>query len=96
MIPRLISRFTGPNGRRILLDILKDQKMVAGNIALAERIASCGQLIEVAAGTEIIEQGESDNDLFLILTGLFDISEICASIGEAVDIADRARRVAVA
>ena len=32
----------------------------------------------------------------IALTGLFDISEICASIGEAVDIADRARRVAVA
>ena len=32
----------------------------------------------------------------IALTGLFDISEIYASIGEAVDIADRARRVAVA
>ncbi len=32
----------------------------------------------------------------IALTGLIDISDICASIGEAVDIANRVRRVAVA
>ncbi len=32
----------------------------------------------------------------ITLTGLIDISDICASIGEAVDIADRVRGVAVA
>jgi anti-anti-sigma factor len=32
----------------------------------------------------------------IALTGLIDIGDVCASIGDAVDIADRARRVAVA
>lgn len=32
----------------------------------------------------------------IALTGLFDISDICVSVGEAVDIADRVRRVALA
>jgi anti-sigma B factor antagonist len=32
----------------------------------------------------------------IVLTGLIDIGDVCASIGDAVDTADRARRVAAA
>jgi anti-sigma B factor antagonist len=32
----------------------------------------------------------------IVLTGLIGIGDVCASIGDAVDIADRARRVAAA
>lgn len=67
------NRFVGDSGRRALLDTLKDQKIIAGNAELAERIAEIGEVTEVQAGTAIITQGNDDNDIYLILTGSFDI-----------------------
>jgi CRP/FNR family transcriptional regulator, cyclic AMP receptor protein len=64
-------RFEGETGRRLLIDSLKSQKIVAGNQALAEAIAASAELLEVPAQTAIIEQGAEDNDLYLILTGSF-------------------------
>lgn len=69
----LKERFEGDAGRRRLIDALNIQKMVAGNSALAEELASLVEVIEVKAGETIIRQGASDNDLFFILTGSFDI-----------------------
>ncbi len=66
-------RFEGDAGRRRLTDALKTQKMVAGNSALAEELASLVKVMEVKAGETIIRQGASDNDIFFILTGSFNI-----------------------
>jgi len=66
-------RFAGETGRRILLETLKDQKLVAGNTELAEQIASAGELLDVNTGEFIIKQGNEDNDTYLILAGSFDI-----------------------
>jgi CRP-like cAMP-binding protein len=66
-------RFAGETGRRILLEVLKDQKLIAGNAELADQVASIGELIDVKTGTAIIEQGADDNDVYLILLGSFDI-----------------------
>jgi CRP/FNR family cyclic AMP-dependent transcriptional regulator len=66
-------RFTGESGARILLETLKEQKMIAGNAELAEQIASIGELIDVAVGSKIIDQGGDDNDLYLIVAGSFDV-----------------------
>jgi CRP/FNR family cyclic AMP-dependent transcriptional regulator len=66
-------RFAGETGRRILLEALRDQKLVAGNAELADRIASIGELIDVKTGTTIIEQGADDNDVYFILAGSFNI-----------------------
>lgn len=66
-------RFEGAAGRRVLIDSLRSQKIVGGNQALAEEIASVGEVIEVAKGTAIIEQSADDNDVYLILTGAFSI-----------------------
>ena len=66
-------RFEGATGRRLLIDTLKTQKIVAGNSALAEELASLGEVAAVKAGEKIIHQGASDNDIFFILTGSFDI-----------------------
>jgi CRP/FNR family cyclic AMP-dependent transcriptional regulator len=67
------NRFSGDVGRQALIDTLKDQKMVAGNAELAAEIATTGELLEIAAGTAIIQQGGEDSDVFLIVTGSFDI-----------------------
>jgi len=66
-------RFAGETGRRILLEALKDQKLIAGNAELADQVASIGELIDVKTGTAIIEQGADDNDVYLILAGSFHI-----------------------
>jgi len=64
------SRFAEKNN---LVEALKRQRMVAGNTGLAERIASIGELIDVPAGTAIIQQGGDDTDVYLILAGAFHI-----------------------
>ena len=66
-------RFEGSAGRRILLETLKEQKLIAGNTELADQVASIGELVDVEAGATIIEQGKDDNDVYLIVAGSFDI-----------------------
>src|SRR6266567_2453518 len=69
----LKERFEGNAGKRLLIDALKAQKLVGGNLALAEELATTVEVIAVKTGEVIISQGASDNDLFLILTGSFNI-----------------------
>lgn len=66
-------RFEGPAGHRLLVEVLKTQKMVAGDVALAEELATLGEVRAVQAGEIIIHQGAADNDIFFILTGSFNI-----------------------
>jgi CRP/FNR family transcriptional regulator, cyclic AMP receptor protein len=69
----MIERFQGERGRQNLVDALRSQKIVAGNMELAERLAESGSLVEVAPGTSIIHQAAEDDDVFLIISGAFDI-----------------------
>lgn len=69
----MLNRFAGANGRRLRIDAFKNQKLVAGNQELAEKLADMSELIEVAAGTSIINQGEYSNDIFFILVGSFSV-----------------------
>jgi len=66
-------RFEGEVGRRLLIEALKTQKMVAGDSDLAKELASHVEVMEVKVGEAIIHQGASDNDIFFILTGGFSI-----------------------
>ncbi|HEU0076665.1 MAG TPA: TIR domain-containing protein [Longimicrobiaceae bacterium] len=56
-----------------LLEALCDQKLVRGNVVLASQIAEAAEMIQVEPGAAIIEQGSSENDVYLILAGWFDI-----------------------
>jgi predicted nucleotide-binding protein len=69
----LIHRFESSSGKRALIEALAEQKIVAGNEALAEKVAAASELLEVAAGGVLIEQGATDNDVFLIVAGSFDV-----------------------
>lgn len=69
----MISRFVGDDGRNVLVDALREHKLVGGSQPIAEEFASVGNLIEVEAGAAIIEQASTDNDVYLILTGTFDV-----------------------
>jgi CRP/FNR family transcriptional regulator, cyclic AMP receptor protein len=69
----VIQRFEGEGGRRLRIGALVNQKIVAGNRELAEAFDGCIELRAVRPGELLIEQGASDNDIFLILAGAFDI-----------------------
>jgi len=57
----MIERFAGESNRRVLVDSLTGQKLFTGNADLATEAASKGELVEVGAGTSIIQQGGDDN-----------------------------------
>lgn len=65
------TRFEGDNGRRLLVETLRDQKMVGGNTALAEELATHGELLDIGPQAVLIEQGADDNTVYLILSGSF-------------------------
>jgi CRP/FNR family transcriptional regulator, cyclic AMP receptor protein len=64
----LLKRFEGSEGRPHLLDALIAQPLVRHR-DLAAVLARHLRLEEIPAGTNLIEQGAFDADLFLILTG---------------------------
>ena len=66
-------RFEGESGRRLLIDTIKEQKLVAGDSALASEIASIGEVIELKPANVLIKQGHGDNDLYLIVAGSFNV-----------------------
>jgi CRP/FNR family cyclic AMP-dependent transcriptional regulator len=65
----LKERFEGSTGRRVLLDVLMQQKLVNGNAQLAEGIADAAELRELEPGAVLIEQNADDRDVFFILAG---------------------------
>lgn len=67
-------RFEGEAGRRRLIEVLREQRVVAGNAALVEAIADRVEVQEVVSGQVLIAQGASDTDMYFILAGAFDIS----------------------
>ena len=50
------------------------QQVVAGDRAIAQAFSEAGKLQEFPAGATVIQQGASDSDLFLILSGNLQIS----------------------
>jgi predicted nucleotide-binding protein len=68
----MIRRFQ--DDKKVLVESLKEQKLIRGDAGLADRIADIGELIQVDPGVTVIEQGDVDNDVFLILAGSFDIT----------------------
>lgn len=70
---QMLSRFEGDRGRELLFETLCEQRIVAGDKALARQLADAHPPIGVPAGTSIIEQGATTNDLHLIVAGNFDV-----------------------
>jgi len=67
--PSIIPRFTGRDGKKNLLAAICSQTSVAGEMALAQKILKVGGLFEYRTGETVIRQGDSDNDLYLIVSG---------------------------
>lgn len=66
-------RFEGDAGRRLRLEALATQKLVGGNRELAEALVDRLPIRRLATGERLIEQGDSDNTVYLILAGSFDV-----------------------
>ncbi len=69
----MLNRFEDERGRELLFETLCEQKIVAGDRVLAQRILELSGPTGVAAGASIINQGATTNDLHLIVAGAFDI-----------------------
>lgn len=66
-------KFEGEAGRRRLLDLLREQKMVQGSDALAEELSKLVEIKNLRAGDVLIEEGGDDTDLYFILDGVFNV-----------------------
>lgn len=65
-------RFEG-NNQHNLIDALKRQEFVSGDAAIAEAMATEGELVEFKKLDKLIVQDEEDNDIYLLLTGSVSI-----------------------
>lgn len=66
-------RFEGEGGKKRLIASLQSQKCVAGDRSLAEELADNVEVIELSVGTALIKEGESDNDVYFLISGNLDI-----------------------
>ncbi|HVV51095.1 MAG TPA: TIR domain-containing protein [Polyangia bacterium] len=69
----MLNRFTGPDGRRLLTEALRAQKIVAGSESIAEALADALDLKALQPGDALITQGHTDNDLYLVLSGTVSV-----------------------
>jgi CRP/FNR family transcriptional regulator, cyclic AMP receptor protein len=69
----MMNRFEGDAGKRIRLEALTRQKLIGRNAALAAEVDARATLVSVPKGVVLIEQGASDNDIYLILSGALSI-----------------------
>jgi predicted nucleotide-binding protein len=70
----MIERFTGPEGRRRLIEALQRQHLIEHDQALAARVADVGKLAVFAAGESLAEQGSADCHVFFLLDGEVSVS----------------------
>lgn len=69
----MIERFQGDDGRRRLVAVLTEHRLVANKEELAERLVNVGELMEVPVGTAFINQGDQTSDVFFIVAGKVEV-----------------------
>ena len=98
----MLGRFSDENGKALLLEVLSDSNLLRGLDDLEELVA-CSSLVEVRKDQTIITQGETDNDIYVIVSGSFDIiingrtinnRKVGSHVGEMALIDPTARRSA--
>lgn len=65
----MIERFIGSDGRRRLVSALCGQSIVRDDPLLADKLAKKASLHEFKAGETLIAQGDSDTDIYFVLSG---------------------------
>jgi|ERR1035441_587869 predicted nucleotide-binding protein len=72
----MISRFQGDEGKKRLITALRAQQIVRDEEPLAAELAEAVHLLQIEPGTptsELIKQGGTDNEIYLIISGLVSI-----------------------
>lgn len=69
----MLYRFEGEAGKRVRLEALATQKMVAGNRELAEQLEGRIKLRLLQPDELLIEQNGADNDVHLVFSGALNI-----------------------
>lgn len=54
---------------RILIDLLLQQQLLRGNELVAQALAAACRILDHASGSILIRQGDSDNDIYFMLSG---------------------------
>lgn len=67
--PSVMPRFAGKQGKKRLIEAFKWQTLVSGNHDIAKQLAQSAQLQDVISDEDIIVQGNSDTDIYFILSG---------------------------
>jgi CRP/FNR family transcriptional regulator, cyclic AMP receptor protein len=98
----MLSRFAGDAGRELLLEVLSETALLRG-VPDLEEFLTLSELVEIEQGSTIIEQGNSDNDIYIIMSGSFEISvngryvttrRVGTHVGEIALVDPTARRTA--
>lgn len=71
--PNIIHRFAGRGGRGRLLDALQTQILVAGNRLIATKLSKHTTIRYFKPGHYLMLQGNSDNDIYFILSGVVSV-----------------------
>jgi CRP/FNR family cyclic AMP-dependent transcriptional regulator len=72
--PSMLPRFEGPDGKTRLAETLKRQVLINGDEAIALAIAEKSSLVEAMPSQVIITQGDTDTDLYFIISGTVSIN----------------------
>lgn len=72
-ISSILPRFSGVDGKKKLREIIRMSSIAAGDATVADELINVGIMEEVKKNKKIILQDNSDNDLFIIVAGSFDI-----------------------
>lgn len=67
--PSMLPRFEGPDGKTRLADVLMRQVLINGDNVVADAVAAKAALVEAMPGQVIITQGNTDTDLYFIVSG---------------------------
>jgi CRP/FNR family cyclic AMP-dependent transcriptional regulator len=68
------THFSGRRGKQRLLEAVKIQTIVSGEMGIAHDVIKCGILQQYRKKTVLMRQGEPENDLLLIIAGEVAIS----------------------
>jgi CRP/FNR family transcriptional regulator, cyclic AMP receptor protein len=69
----MVNRFTGLDGKRLLVEALRRQAIIQGDLDLARKISEAVEVMRCNSGHRLITQDGSDNDLYFVLSGRFSI-----------------------
>ena len=69
----MLDRFSGSEGRPLLVEALRTQSVIGDDPALAELIAASAEVEAFEPGAAVVQESASDNDICFILAGVVSI-----------------------